>query len=121
MKRATTVSAWPRLLAAYEELVEAEAFQVRAGDATELVRTQERLTPVIERIVDMAGTADAAVGAQLAMLANRRRDTANALERQLQRTREGLGEMGQRQRQLTRIAPVYREAAPRPQRFAETV
>ena len=56
-----------------------------------------------------------------AMLANMRRDTANALERQLQRTREGLGEMGQRQRRLTRIAPVYREAAPRPQRFAETV
>lgn len=118
---AARANPWPRLLAAYEELVEAEAFQAHAGDARELVATQQRMTPLVERLLEMAGTADAAIGARLAALAAMRRETGALLTTRLEQLRGELGEVRRRERQVARFAPVYRGTMGRAARLVETV
>lgn len=110
-----------RLLTALAELAVAEAVQVEGDETLALDGTQRRIAAVIERLSEFAAGADDAARARLAEITAVRRHTGKVLTNRLAQLADQLGSARRHQRQLARMAPVYRQGEPAPTRFAQSV
>jgi hypothetical protein len=97
-----------RLLTALEKLVDQEAIHVAAGDHGGVIRTQQRATPVVERLAELgARVVDASAFDRVASLLEKRQRSQQALAVQIGRVREELLRARASQNRLAAIAPVY--------------
>ncbi len=103
----TPAETWVRLIGALEDLAAQEALLLRGADFTAVLATQARAAPLVERLVALAGTADAAARARLSAVQALRSRSLEWLGAELARGREELQAMQVSRRRIAQIAPVY--------------
>jgi hypothetical protein len=97
-----------RLLTALEKLVEQETLQVDQGDHGAVLRTQQRATPIVERLVELGSrVVDASAHSRVVGLLEKRQRSQQLLAVQMARVREELARTRASQNRLASIAPVY--------------
>ncbi len=97
-----------RLLTALERLADQEALHVASGDHGGVVRTQQKATPVVERLAMLgAGIVDARAYARVVSLLEKRQRSQQALAAQMAQVREEMLRTRASQNRLSSIAPVY--------------
>jgi urocanate hydratase len=97
-----------RLLTVLERLADQEALFVASGDHAGVVRTQQKATPVVERLATLgAGVVDARAHARVATLLEKRQRSQQALAAQMAQVREELLRTRASQNRLSSIAPLY--------------
>jgi|HubBroStandDraft_5_1064220.scaffolds.fasta_scaffold279377_2 hypothetical protein len=104
----TQAQAIERLLTALEKLVEQESLQVTQGDHGAVLRTQQRATPIVERLVELgARVVDPSAHNRVVALLEKRQRSQQLLAVQMARVREELARTRASQNRLASIAPVY--------------
>lgn len=105
-----------RLLAALEDLVAEEASLLADEQVAAMVVLQERMAPLVDRLVALATTADATVQTRVRALVARRGYVGAELAARIAHLRDELDRMAEARHTVNRIAPVYGgipEATPR--------
>ncbi len=96
-----------RLLAALEDLVTEEAGLLAAEQVADMVALQERMAPLVERLVTLAPVADGVLRARVRALVERRAYIGADLAARIAHLRAELDRMAETRHTVQRIAPVY--------------
>lgn len=96
-----------RLLSALEDLVAGERSALRAGDYADALALQERASPVVARLVELAPAASDDDRARVRKVVARRDEHSRWLSEAMAQARAELGRMAEGRRVVARIAPVY--------------
>jgi hypothetical protein len=100
-----------RLLSALEDLISQESLAIRSGDFPCVLRTQQRVAPLVECLIGLAASAGDAARARIAAIVDQRRRSDDWLATALAKGRDELRQMQRSRRQLAKIRPVYGGAA----------
>lgn len=96
-----------RLLSALEDLVSEEAGLLADEQVGAMVALQERMAPLVDRLVALAGSADATLQMRVRALVARRAYVGAELAARLAHLRTELDRMTATKHTVSRIAPVY--------------
>jgi len=96
-----------RLLIALEDLVEQEAGLLASEQVLAMADLQDRMAPLVERLVALAPVADSSIRVRVQELVQRRSYTGAELASRLLHLRGELDRMAEARHTVNRIAPVY--------------
>jgi hypothetical protein len=101
-----------RLLAALEDLLAQESLLIGMEDYAAVRAVQQRVAPLIERLVELAPAADASARQRATVVIALRNQNLAQIALQLNRVREELEQTREARSRLTYLAPVYRMTPP---------